>query len=671
MNRIDLNVFFDFFKIKENVSDTTKQSKLVDFNKITNQNYSPQDSLESIKSKFSESPSYKLTSEELQNVKKVLNTQIGKSPSHLLSLLPNECIVQVIENGLNAKSININQIQPLFQEILSIFTDTKLEALLGLNSETVNKTLTMQACLKDEALNSVLKTKGKAIWKELSTEAFYFGHDFIQTVISLTGLMDVNYSNPKSHYRMQSMGAYEAKSKMDLYFGFFKSLSVIFISSYALFNSVLVATFLTWIAVSALLISIPLYLRFLKPCPNKSQGLENSNTKAIQNEGDPLHPRMDILTQIQNIFASGKGVILTADPGEGKNSIIETLALLIALEQCHKNLKGVQVFSTNANALNLLGDGDISFNGIENTFKRNEQKIILFIDEAHNLFKDNLIGGKLSEKLLTFKNKFPYVICATTNQQYKEIMEKEGKEKPTKKAEKNFVHAEEAFDPIANKDKKENKEQKNEASFTRRFTRIQLPPLKENEIEIILNNKLHHKAPELIVEEGAIQHIMKKAHLFFPDTAKVDAASSLLSGVIIRASFLSFEALELEINELELERTSLSQKLIHGQKFDGETMTKFDTLSDLISKKKNQLEHNQEQLIKIKQIEKDSLRLRMLSFELAEKTPSPQLKRKWLENQVNYKILSDYIMKKREELGLPPGLTKNLIDEVAQGYSLR
>jgi len=532
------------------------------------------------------------------------------------------------------ENASIENIQGLISICLDSLSDEQLRSLLEMNESNIKETIDLQASIKDIALKSVLQTKGKAIWKEIAHEAVHFIHHLIEMLITLTGVKELNYK-VRSSFR-DEMSEYEARSRFESYLTLLAFPSAIFGGCYAGSDSVLAAFVITGIIISSFIIAIPLYLRYLRPCPQACPGLENENKEAMRQESAPLYKRWDILAKIQNAFLSGKGVILTSKTGEGKSSLAKSLAELIVSKECHESFNNAVVYSQNANE--LKGLETVSLKQVEGIFKRHRNNFILFLDEIESLFKEDQFRGKLSDSLLTFQDKIPHLICATTTVQYEKTI------------------------------------QNNEDAFNRRFVRIEVESPTDEEIKIILNYKLHFRAPELMLESGVLDHIIKSAPEYDKTTSKVHAACSLLASAIVKATVLSFDSLEGEIARLLVSQEALAQECIQS-----EGLTHSEKLKEIQSKlalKKAALEKNKNQLVRLKKIEKICLRMKNARYELAsqmmsEDKSNPKTLRKWMINQAGFTILSKYVKEQRKALSLTSGLTKDLVDSLTEGFTLR
>lgn len=596
--------------------------------------YELKNEIKFIKDKVQKNPAYKINENELSQLKAAFirgNKMFGNKLLKSLAQLPPGEVHKVILASMEEQEGKAN-IKPIIEKLLQCLDVESLKGITGLNDQKVKETIQVQKLLKDEAIKNVLAVKGKAIFKELSVEIFYFIHHLIEIVISWTGLIEVKGHSRKNSYNTGEMGAYEAKAKMQAYLALLGYPSLIFASSFAIIGSAAVAALVTGIIAITTLLMIPVYVRYLRPCPKEFDGLNNLNQKVLEAESPPIFKRRDVLMRIQNAFLSGKGVVLTADPGIGKTSVVDSLAELIVTKQCEKFLMKSQVFSANANKLVDAGMGNINFTGLDNTFKRHSKEVVFFFDEIESIFKENILSGKVADSLLTFHDKYRHIVCATTTEQFNNTI----------------------------KDK--------ENAFNRRFVHIEIKPLDKKELEVALYEYLHYKAPELVIQDDTIPYILEKASEFNPKTSQVDAATSLLTAAIIKSTILTHGKLEDEMNALSLEMDSLKKKLLHRSptSVNSTEIQKYQRVMKALNIKKAALARKQKELAKIKALERSCLALKHATYKIASevKNNNPGKTREWLKKQAYYKIQSDFLAQKKIKIGLPTSISKELIDQI-------
>jgi len=169
------------------------------------------------------------------------------------------------------------------------------------------------------------------------------------------------------------------------------------------------------------------------------EGLEefcdNITQRAQENKIDPIIGREKEIDDLTHIMArkTKNNVIMIGDPGVGKTAVIEGLALKIVNDQIPPTLRDYSVWSLDIGALiagtKYRGDFEQRLKKIL-TILENQEKVILFIDEAHMIHgagsgsKDNAmdLGNLLKPSLGRGKIK---VIASTTWEEYRKSFEKD------------------------------------------------------------------------------------------------------------------------------------------------------------------------------------------------------------------------------------------------------
>ncbi|MBO4698823.1 AAA family ATPase [bacterium] len=156
--------------------------------------------------------------------------------------------------------------------------------------------------------------------------------------------------------------------------------------------------------------------------------------KARSGELDPIIGREDIIGRTIQILLRRKkcNPVHIGDPGVGKTAITEGLAQRIARNEVPKQLQGYRILSLNISRLisecRFMGDLERTMNKLVSALK-NEEKVIVFIDEIHNLVgagsagnssidAANILKPVLEEGTIKF-------IGATTAAEYRKFFEKD------------------------------------------------------------------------------------------------------------------------------------------------------------------------------------------------------------------------------------------------------
>lgn len=149
---------------------------------------------------------------------------------------------------------------------------------------------------------------------------------------------------------------------------------------------------------------------------------------------DPVFGRDEELRIIIEILARRRknNPICVGEPGVGKTSIVEGLALRVIHNDVPDLLKGVRILGLDMGALEagagVKGEFENRLRGVITEIKASAQKIILFIDEAHMLIgAGGAAGGSDAANLLkpALARGELRTIAATTWKEYKKYFEKD------------------------------------------------------------------------------------------------------------------------------------------------------------------------------------------------------------------------------------------------------
>lgn len=155
---------------------------------------------------------------------------------------------------------------------------------------------------------------------------------------------------------------------------------------------------------------------------------------ARNNKLDPVIGRDDEIRNVTRILSrkTKNNPCLIGEPGVGKTAIAEGLALRIVKGDVPNNLKDRSIFSLDMGALiagaKFRGEFEERLKAVLEEIKKSEGKIILFIDELHNIVgagksEGAMDAGNLLKPLLARGEL--HCIGATTLNEYREFIEKD------------------------------------------------------------------------------------------------------------------------------------------------------------------------------------------------------------------------------------------------------
>lgn len=157
-------------------------------------------------------------------------------------------------------------------------------------------------------------------------------------------------------------------------------------------------------------------------------------TLASKGKLDPVIGRdNEIRTMIEILSRRKKNnPIIIGEPGVGKTALVEGLAQRIFTQDVPENLKNKRVFSLDMGALiagaKYQGEFEERLKSLVDTLEKNEGKIILFIDEIHNIVGAGGNNGTMNAsnllKPMLARGEIE-VIGATTLAEYREYIEKD------------------------------------------------------------------------------------------------------------------------------------------------------------------------------------------------------------------------------------------------------
>lgn len=156
--------------------------------------------------------------------------------------------------------------------------------------------------------------------------------------------------------------------------------------------------------------------------------------EATSGKQDPIIGRDDEIRDVIRILSrkSKNNPVLIGEPGVGKTAIVEGLAQRIAKKDVPENLRDKTIFSLDMGSLiagaKYRGEFEERLKAVLKEVQKSEGRIILFIDEIHNIVgagktEGSMDAGNLLKPMLARGEL--HLIGATTLDEYREYVEKD------------------------------------------------------------------------------------------------------------------------------------------------------------------------------------------------------------------------------------------------------
>ena len=283
---------------------------------------------------------------------------------------------------------------------------------------------------------------------------------------------------------------------------------------------------------------------------------------------DPVFGRDEELRMVVEILARRRknNPICVGEPGVGKTSIVEGLALRVIHDDVPDLLKGVRLIGLDMGALEagagVKGEFENRLRGVINEIKSSAQKIILFIDEAHMLIgAGGAAGGSDAANLLkpSLARGELRTIAATTWKEYKKYFEK---------------------DP----------------ALTRRFQLVKLDEPSVATTVLILRGikDSYEKSHNVIIRDDAIEAAAKLSDRYITERFLPDKAIDLLDTACARIKInLSAKPAKLDDSERTISALERAIDAMERDKLNGITIDE-ENLGELVKQKEELLLSSEE-----------------------------------------------------------------------------
>lgn len=323
----------------------------------------------------------------------------------------------------------------------------------------------------------------------------------------------------------------------------------------------------------------------IKPMPHKINKTVNWTRLIEEGKLIPSQANKKYLDAIAEAIITGKNVksnpMLFGQTGVGKTETVKAFVKAVK-EGIYPELEGMQFFYINCadlvNGPGKLEGGSKELHKISEAMGRHRDKIVLIFDEIHVLCqaRSSVLADQLKILLDDAHEGFPFVMGITTQHEfYRDIYR---------------------YNP----------------AFARRFQKINIDNLEDQEVEQILGGVLLQTASDLLVDHEALEFLINKTNDAFPQAVQPAASIRILSQCIKRLSETQKSDLEEKINK---KRTKLE----------------FLLSKNIMSPGANFLPYNKQNFDKIVRKEKELLELE--------------------ENLKTFKKLMEAFFQKRQYLG--------------------
>lgn len=274
-------------------------------------------------------------------------------------------------------------------------------------------------------------------------------------------------------------------------------------------------------------VALGVYLKYVKPAPRTILGCQNIAAQAASGAFATTEIRSQYVDALAFGLVSGKHKpktppLLIGASGVGKTEIIKGFAKAVAEGRYDdgpfKELAGKQIFYINT--ADLMSEGKtsvISLEKIKKKIKHRPEDVILIFDEIHEACR-NAKSSNMGEKLKTLLDEgvenFPYVIGATTDEEFVKYI------------------------------------QPNE-SLARRFKQIPVNPMDHDETIALLTNTIL-KQTGLRTTNEVIESLYLQSKEAFPEKPQPYIACRILNQIIVKIKDVEDLSIQEKIEKLKI-----------------------------------------------------------------------------------------------------------------------
>ncbi len=376
----------------------------------------------------------------------------------------------------------------------------------------------------------------------------------------------------------------------------------------------------------------------IKPPATKLPRADNWSQKCRENDLLASNGREETLNKIARALIGKKGtkrpVMLIGKTGIGKTELIKAFVRAVENGQ-YPHLQGKQIHYINTADLltgtEMFSNGNKILQQISETMGKHRDNYILIFDEIHIACQKNE-NVSLSEQLKVYldhhrKEHFPYVIGITTEEEFfREI----------------YVQ---------------------NSALARRFKQISINNTTDEETLHVLESAFLRKAPDIILEQGALWALLQKTKdAFGEEAAQPTTSLKIFSECMTKLTDFQKTPLEDKVEEVQKRLQALSSRRVIGQagnllpygKEDG-----IELLEEQLSVLENELAQQKKDLDALQQSSQQLAALKKMTYETVvriQRIASEKLSRRE-ETQVNSFLLQSHY--------LAPRLEKRIREEAA------
>lgn len=368
------------------------------------------------------------------------------------------------------------------------------------------------------------------------------------------------------------------------------------------------------ITASVAIATISVVYPFINPYPARFKYAKNFTQAFAKGEFTSPTGRAAEVQQIADALRTNKKAMLIGKTGVGKTETIKAMVGAFQKDAQYQDLKDLNVLYVSAPDLAVNPWCErILF--LMDDLGRHNKKTVLVLDEIHTLCeeKNKIIAERLKTLLDDETSGITYAIGITTEEEYKRNV----------------------YEP--------------NPALARRFKTIPIEPMSSDQTEAILINRLSKKAPHMICEEGALQHIIEQCQ---ENGSQPSSAMNILDECILKSENLFPVEQHKALEELKLKEENIRARSGITSAGATEVVTDF---SKEISKAESEVKAAEDKISEFETIRKRYMEAKNLMLTSTKKC--------MLVRHILLPLETAY-QSKGLELQVPTHLSKELVDKV-------